>query len=277
MQAARILCLQEAQKCFKNDYNLLMENKPLQGRSQLIKLSPIISKDGLLRVGGRLDNSQLPADVKHPILLPKSHSITRMILEHASDLHPGVSALFVIIRQKYWVFGARNLIRNLVHNCIKCFRQRSQTAQQFMADLPGIRIAEALPFQHSWCDYAALFIFKERRGRNPRKTKGYISLFVCLVTSAIPLELATDLSTDTFIACLRRFMSLRGKCSQIFSDNGTNFVGAKRALDEMQQLLSSQEHRNTVAQTLATDGIKWNFIPPHSPHWAENGSQRYVL
>ncbi|XP_052855782.1 uncharacterized protein LOC128264382 [Drosophila gunungcola] len=88
--------IKEAQKCFKNDYNLLMENKPLQSSSQLIKLSPIISKDGLLRVGGRLDNSQLPADVKHPILLPKSHSITRMILEHehASNLNPGKLGLW---------------------------------------------------------------------------------------------------------------------------------------------------------------------------------------
>ncbi|XP_070075719.1 uncharacterized protein [Drosophila takahashii] len=239
IQAVRILCLREAQKCFMEDRNLLTENKSLRSHSQLIKLSPFVCKDGLLRVGGRLANSQLPADVKHPILLPKSHRITRMILEHehTANLHPGVSALFVITRQKYWVFGARNLIRNLVHNC------------------------------HSGCDYAGPFILKERRGRNPRKTKGYICLFVCLVTSAIHLELATDLSTDTFLACLRRFMSLRGKCSQIFSDNGTNFVGAKRALDEMQQHLSSQEHQHTVTQSLANDGIKWSFIPPHSPHW----------
>ncbi|XP_041452039.1 uncharacterized protein LOC121405436 [Drosophila obscura] len=269
IQAARILCLQTAQECFKEDRILLLENKPLRSRSQLLKLSPIVCKNGLLRVGGRLSNSQLPADVKHPILLPKSHRITILILEHehASNLHPGVSALFVIMRQKYWIFGARNLIRNLVHNCIRCFRQRNHTEHQFMADLPGIRITEALPFQHSGCDYAGPFILKERRGRNPRKTKGYICLFVCLVTSAIHLELAADLSTDTFLACLRRFMSLRGKCSQIFSDNGTNFVGAKRALDEMQQLLSSQEHQHTVAQSLANDGIKWSFIPPHSPHW----------
>ncbi|XP_070851577.1 uncharacterized protein [Drosophila suzukii] len=269
IQAARILCLQEAQKCFMEDRKLLTENKPLHSRSQLVKLSPIICKDSLLRVGGRLDNSQLPADVKHPILLPKLNRITRMILEHehTTNLHPGVSALFVIVRQKYWIFGARNLIRNLVHNCIKCFRQRKLTEHQFMADLPGIRITEALPFQHSGCDYAGPFILKERRGRNPRKTKGYICLFVCLVTSAIHLELATDLSTDTFLACLRRLMSLRGKCSQIFSDNGTNFVGAKRALDEMQQLLSSQEHQRNLTQSLANDGIKWSFIPPHSPHW----------
>jgi len=66
--------------------------------------------------------------------------------------------------------------------------------------------------------------------------------------------MATDLGTDTFLSCLRRF-------------NGTNFVGAQRALDEMQQFLSSQEHQRNLAQSLVIDGIKWSFIPPHSPHW----------
>jgi len=50
IQAARILCLQEAQKCFMEDRKLLTESKPLHSRSQLVKLSPIICKDGLLRV-----------------------------------------------------------------------------------------------------------------------------------------------------------------------------------------------------------------------------------
>jgi len=52
VKAARIFCLQEAQKCFMGDRKLLTENKPLHSRSQLVKLSPIICKDGLLRVGG---------------------------------------------------------------------------------------------------------------------------------------------------------------------------------------------------------------------------------
>jgi len=108
IQAARILCLQ-AQKCFMEVRKLLSENKPLHSLSQLVKLLPIICKDGL-------DNSQFPADVKHPILLPKSNRITRMILDHerTTNLYPGVFALFVIARQKYWIFGGRNLIRNLV-------------------------------------------------------------------------------------------------------------------------------------------------------------------
>ncbi|XP_070855040.1 uncharacterized protein [Drosophila suzukii] len=148
IQAARILCLQEAQKCFMEDRKLLTENKPLHSRSQLVKLSPVMCKNCLLRVGGR------PADVKHPILLPKSNRITRMIL---------------IVRQKYWIFGARNLISNLVRNCIKCFRQLNLTEHQFMADLPCIRITEALPFQHSVCDYAGPFILKKKeRAQSPK-------------------------------------------------------------------------------------------------------------
>ncbi|XP_070068101.1 uncharacterized protein [Drosophila takahashii] len=117
-----------------------------------------------------------------------------------------------------------------------------------MADLPAVRVLQAYPFENTGCDYAGPLLLKVHKGRNPRKEKGYICLFVCLVSSAIHLELATDLSTETFLATLRRFISRRGKCTHIISDNGRNFVGAKKVLDDI-------------------EGIKWSFIPPHAPHW----------
>jgi len=82
--------------------SLLTENKSLHSRSQLVKLSPIICKDGLVQVCGRLENSQFPANVKYPILLPRSNRFTRMTLklEHTSNHDQGVSALFVIPRQR---------------------------------------------------------------------------------------------------------------------------------------------------------------------------------
>nr|XP_043065771.1 uncharacterized protein LOC122321020 [Drosophila bipectinata] len=269
IKAARLVCLRNAQACFGEDRMLLQTNQPLRNRSQLSKLAPFIGSDDLLRVGGRLRQSKLPEEVKHPILLPKAHRITKLLLEHEHwvNLHPGTSALFVITRQRYWIIGARNLIRKVTHNCIRCFRQRHHTTHQLMADLPSIRITQSLPFVNSGCDYAGPIILKDRKGRNAKKSKGYICLFVCLVTSALHLELATDLSTEAFLAALRRFMSLRGKCAQIYSDNGRNFVGAKRALDEMQQLLASTNHRDLVSQTLADEGINWVFIPPYAPHW----------
>ncbi|XP_070855517.1 uncharacterized protein [Drosophila suzukii] len=221
IKAARIICIKHAQRCFHEDYQLLLAKKPLRNRSQLVKLAPMIDENDLLRVGGRLHQSQLTRGAKHPVLLPKTHRISKLILEHEHrvNLHPGVSSLFVIVRQRFWILGARPIL------------------------------------------------LKDAKVRKPRISKGYICLFVCMVTSAIHLELVTDLTTETFLAALRRFISLRGKCSKIYSDNGTNFIGAKRSLNEMQELLSSQRHKDIVTSTLADDGIQWVIIPPRAPHW----------
>ncbi|XP_043064404.1 uncharacterized protein LOC122320301 [Drosophila ficusphila] len=275
---ARIYCLRQAQGSFSSDLHLLQRGKAVANSSTLRTLSPMVCKNGLLRVGGRLSNSLLPEEVKHPIILPKHHRISLLILEHEHriHLHPGVTALFVIVRQQYWIVGARNMIRKLTHACLKCFRQRHKTTDQYMADLPAVRVRQAYPFENTGCDYAGPLLLKVHKGRNPRKEKGYICLFVCLVTSAIHLELATDLSTDTFLAALRRFISRRGKCTHIFSDNGRNFVGAKKVLDEMYKLILSQQHNTQVTQALASEGIKWSFIPPHAPTGAENGNQLFA-
>ncbi|XP_065356174.1 uncharacterized protein LOC135950566 [Calliphora vicina] len=136
-----------------------------------------------------------------------------------------------------------------------------------MADLPKVRVRQAFPFQNTGCDYAGPFTLKIHHGRNSKTSKRYICLFVCMVTSAIHLELATDLSTECFLAALRRFMARRDKCSTIYSDNGKNFVGAKRKLNEMYQQLQADNHNKIITEALAKDDIKWIFIPPYSPHW----------
>jgi len=51
-----------------------------------------------------------------------------------------------------------------------------------------------------------------------------------MATKVIHLEAVSDLSSDAFLAALKRFISRRGKCTNIYSDNGTNFVGAARKL-----------------------------------------------
>ena len=103
--------------------------------------------------------------------------------------------------------------------------------------------------------------------KNAKKSKGYICLFVCLVTSAIHLELAADLTTECFLSALRRLISRRGKCSKIYSVNGRNFVGASKQLRELQQMILSQQRNTIIAESLAQDGIEWIYIPPLAPHW----------
>ncbi|GFX42829.1 integrase catalytic domain-containing protein [Trichonephila clavipes] len=55
-------------------------------------------------------------------------------------------------------------------------------------------------------------------------------------TKAVHIEAVGDLTTDSFIAALRRFSARRGAPRHIYSDNGTNFVGARRKLDEIRKL-----------------------------------------
>ena len=56
--------------------------------------------------------------------------------------------------------------------------------------------------------------------------EAYVCIFVSLTVKALHLELVSDLTSDAFIDCLRRCIARRGCPSLIWSDWGTNFVGA---------------------------------------------------
>ncbi|KAJ8978751.1 hypothetical protein NQ317_015661 [Molorchus minor] len=103
-------------------------------RNQLLpkpfrKLALFVDNQDLIRVGGRLRNSELGFDEKLPLLLPRSHRLTELLIEHA-----------------------------------------------------------------------------------------YLCIFVCCNTKAIYIELASDLSSEAFIACFRRLISRRGRCDHLYSD-----------------------------------------------------------
>ena len=70
--------------------------------------------------------------------------------------------------------------------------------------------------------------------------KRYGCLFTCATTRAIHLELSYDMTASSFINVLRRFLARRGPVKWIYSDNGTNFLGAQRILNH-----SFFENQNT--------------------------------
>ncbi|XP_071052898.1 uncharacterized protein [Onthophagus taurus] len=148
---------------------------------------------------------------------------------------------------------------------MQCEKQRAITSQQLMGQLPPPRVTPSRPFLHSGVDYAGPFQLRTIRGRGGRFYKGYLILFVCLSTSAIHLEVATDYSTSGFIAAYKRFTGRRGLCKCIYSDCGTNLVGADR---ELRNLFSAANKEwRALAQLLADDGTAWKFNPPSAPHF----------
>ncbi|XP_060522793.1 uncharacterized protein LOC132699841 [Cylas formicarius] len=223
-------------------------SKPLR------KLAPFIDEQGLLRVGGRLTHSQLDYDQKHPVLLPNKHRLTDLIIEdfHKRYLHCGQQALRYFISQRFWILGA---IKRIVHKCFRCFRTHPQVIEPKMGDLPSFRITQAKPFQCTSLDFGGPFQILMSRHRGCRTQKAYLSLFVCCSTKCLHLELVSDLSTSAFLASLRRFISRRGRCSKLHSDNGTNYVGAARYLADC------------MANAAAEELIEWQFFPPSAPHF----------
>ncbi|XP_060524303.1 uncharacterized protein LOC132700786 [Cylas formicarius] len=226
-------------------------SKPLR------KLAPFIDEQGLLRVGGRLTHSQLDYDQKHPVLLPNKHRLTDLIIEdfHKRYLHCGQQALRYFISQRFWILGAKGAIKRIVHKCFRCFRTHPQVIEPKMGDLPSFRITQAKPFQCTSLDFGGPFQILMSRHRGCRTQKAYLSLFVCCSTKCLHLELVSDLSTSAFLASLRRFISRRGRCSKLHSDNGTNYVGAARYLADC------------MAKAAAEELIEWQFFPPSAPHF----------
>ena len=254
---------------FSSEINALKNGKELSKNHKLVSLSPFIDSDGLLRVGGRVQNSDLSYSEKHPIILCKSSRVTELIVNytHEHNLHPGVTFLIALLKKDYYIVGCRNLVRKVVHNCIPCFRQRRESSKQLMGNLPAERIRFSRPFSKVGVDYAGPITLRLSRGRNPKFVKAYIALFVCFVTKGIHLELVGDLSTNAFLMALDRFCARRGKPTEIWSDNGTNFHGAKRLLNEMFQCVVNEQHQQIVIDHLAKDNITWKFIPPSAPHF----------
>lgn len=236
---------------------------------RIANLSPFLDNDGLIRLGGRLQNSELSFQQKHPILLPRCHQLTDNIIceMHERHHHAGIKATLYNIRQKFWILDGHNQVRKIVRNCVRCFRYRAKTIQYKMGNLPIARVRESVPFLHTGIDFAGPFYIKERKYRNRNRIKVYVCIFVCMSIKAIHLELVSDLTSDGFIAALRRFTARRGLPVHIYSDNGTNFVGANNQLKELHALFNSDEHKDATNRFASENRIVWHFIPPAAPHY----------
>ncbi|XP_063989696.1 uncharacterized protein LOC135168980 [Diachasmimorpha longicaudata] len=244
------------------------ENKS-SALAKFAKLTPFLDKDNLLRVGGRLTNANIPYAQRHPLILPRRHPVTDHIIrnEHILQLHAGPQATLYAVRLRFWLLDGRNSVRRIVRACVKCIRHKPPSVDYIMGNLPAARVTESRPFTNVGIDYCGPFFIKEKKVRNRGRIKVYVAVFVCLATKAVHLEIVSDLTTEGFLAALRRFIARRGVCSHIYSDNGTNFVGANNELKEIHEFLMNEDQQQKILQFATLKEIRWHFIPAQSPNF----------
>lgn len=247
---------------FPEDYSNLKEGKQLDPGSSLITLTPFIDHQGVLRVGGRIENAPAPPEARHPIILPADEKITKLLIYslHLEFAHSTTERTFHELRKLYWVQRGRKTVRRIISKCFKCKQHYAKALCPMMAALPGYRLKPFYPaFTHTGVDFFGPYNVKIFR----RKVKRWACLFTCMSSRAVHLEMAYSLDTSSFINCISRFEDRRTTPQHYHSDNGTNFVGAVREFSEclrrMEQLaIKDGRKRRTVT---------WSFNPPAAPHF----------
>ncbi|XP_037952450.1 uncharacterized protein LOC119682944 [Teleopsis dalmanni] len=256
------------QQFFEIDIQRLQRGNPAEGT--LKHLNPFLDNVfgyQLLKVGGRLELSDISVGQRHPILLPKGCYFVELYVRHIHlcNYHAGAKALIALTRLNFWIINIREIARRVVHSCIHCVRYKPKLLNQMMGNLPIERLTPSRPFARTAVNFCGpILTYLRIRGRVPYKT--YIAVFVCLSTKAAHLDVS-DLSTEAFIAALKRLIGRRGLPSDIYCDNATNFVGANNKLAELKRMFFEKSNQVMLQTFCSNQFINFNFIPPRAPHF----------
>ena len=228
------------------------------------KLDLFCDDVGIWRCGGRLDKAEMPYSTRHPIILPRSHHYTLLIIRraHKRVLHSGVKETLTEMRSKYWVVKGRAMVKKVLHSCVICRRFEGLPYRAPPPPpLPSFRVNEQPPFTYTGVDYAGpVFVRPDHPLQAHCDQKVWICLYTCCVTRAVHIDLVTNLSCHSFLRSFKRFTSRRGLPRRMISDNGSTFKAAAKVIKNITT-------NPAVSKHLAGIGIEWYYNLEKAPWW----------
>ena len=214
----------------------------------------ITDSDGILRIKTKIFMREENLNFRLPIILPSnSHVVEKLIFwKHIQFGHCEVQFLMSVLRENYWILKCRKTVKNVINKCITCKKFASKPPTITESVLPLDRVRNASIFEIVGIDLAGPLYLKN-------EAKVWILMVTCAVFRAVHLELLTSPSTDNFILGFTRFIARRGRPSIVYCDQGTNFVGAKNLLKNI--------NIDQIRSLNKFSPIEWKFIPPAAPWW----------
>ena len=156
-RAETILLRYCQQSAFQDEMKRLENDKEVLQDSKLFALYPFLDRnDDLIHVRGRIDNADVPKEMKEPIILPANNRITQLLIEdiHYNTGHVEVKHMVSKLRENYWVLRCVSEVKKVIGRCIFCRRQNRPLQSQLMAQLPEERlVADRPPFDSTGIDY----------------------------------------------------------------------------------------------------------------------------
>ncbi|XP_043192676.1 uncharacterized protein LOC122366428 [Amphibalanus amphitrite] len=237
------------------------------------RLGPSLNSDGLLVVGQRM-KKWLKDDWNQElfILLPANHRFTELYIRyiHATD-HAGIEVTMAKVQRKFWVPGARRVIKQVKYQCVTCRKLDKKLQTQMMGELGPERLQSSPPFHHTALDLFGPFVIRDTVKKRT-KTKAYGIIFNCLATRAVYLDLVDGYGTNDFLVTFRRFVTIRGFPATIHSDRGSQLTAASKELREMTKSL----HWEDICQFGVSEGVKWTFNRSADAPW-QNGCSEALI
>ncbi|XP_066910124.1 uncharacterized protein [Clytia hemisphaerica] len=218
LELARNLLIEDSQRGLENGKNFTNLKK---------QLDLFQDENGLWRCGGRLKNSELTYEQKHPLLIDRKHPIAKMIIResHANVMHNGVSQTLTNLRKRYWITKPRNLIKTVIKECTTCRKHEGKPyGYPNEPSLPRERVTANYAYENMGIDYLGPVYVKDIYAKNNETHKAWIALTTCTTTRAVYLDLVSDCSGPTCVNLLKRLISTHGTPKVMISDNGTNFI-----------------------------------------------------
>ena len=251
-------------------------------RSSIYPLNPFLDADGIIRVGSRLIHANIDEQQKFPAILPKNNkSVDALILRtHKELLHAGPNHVLSNLRQKYWIINGLQAIKRVLKFCPKCQRANKMPQEQKMAPLPPSRVVSTHAFDTTGVDIMGPF--KVRKSGSRARHKLYVAVFTCFTTRSVHAETVDNMTADSFLMALDRFMARRPGLRHLWSDNGSNFKGSRTLLlketQEWEEGAAPASHRTSkkdiqalkdqVQPRIISRGLDWTFLPPYASHYA---------
>ena len=254
------------------EYHSVIDNIQKKKYNNLIgQLGLYIDNSGLIRCQGRLENAEICEGVRYPILLPRCHMYTDLIIQcyHERAFHTGCAQTLSSIRQKYGIPQGRTAVKRVLKMCTVCRRHEGGPYRMpHMPQIPTERVSTSAPFTYTGVDYFGPLFIKTKR----ETQKVWVCLYTCLVTRAIHLELMYDMTTQQFLLGFRRFMARHGKPDRIISDNAAQF---KLASDTIRKLWGQILTEEDTVSYAANENIQWIFTVELAP-WMGGFYERLV-
>jgi hypothetical protein len=237
------------------------KNKKKGNGGAYASLKPLITEDGLWVIGARLSFNPMTLGNDPQYLLPSKHPGTRMFMiqAHKDCGHRGRDDTLARFRLRFWTPHASKVANQVKSNCQKCKLRDHKLLTQCMGVLPTQRLKPAPAFDSTMVDLFGPYAI---RGEVQKRTtgKGYGVIFTDLVSRAVHIEGCFGYDTSSFLLALCRFVNFRGYPSNMYSDPGSQLVGADA---ELKQAWTQMDH-DRIKNVGADHGMSWHFGPAGS-------------